>query len=85
MCQPVCMIWVTGCALSCLWPIGGTREACMAHAKSTAEQLKVNPVLPTQDTQNAPNVAPQTCIISVLGVDEPSSTSRVVSPSLGDR
>ena len=60
-------------------------EVCMAHAKFAAKRLKVDPVIPTRDTQNAPNVTPQTRVISVLGVDEPSSTSRAASPSLGDR
>lgn len=59
-------------------------EVCMAHAKFAAKRLKVDPVIPTRDTQNAPNVTPQTRVISVLGVDEPSSTSRAASPSLGD-
>lgn len=59
-------------------------EACMTHAKFAAERLKVDPVIPTRDTQNAPNVTPQTRVISVLGVDEPSSTSRAAIPSLGD-
>lgn len=59
-------------------------EACMAHAEFAAERLKVDPVIPTRDTQSAPNVTPQTRVISVLGVDEPSSTSMIASPSLGD-
>lgn len=58
-------------------------EACIAHAKFATERLKTDPGIPTRDTRNAPNVTPQTRIVSVLGVDEPSSISRTASPSLG--
>ncbi|PLB41467.1 uncharacterized protein BDW47DRAFT_99117 [Aspergillus candidus] len=59
-------------------------KACKAHAECASKRLKVDPVIPTRDTQNAPNVTPQTRVIAVLGVDEPSSASKAASPSLGD-
>ena len=59
-------------------------QACMVHANMAEEQLKVDPVIPTRDTQSAPNVTPHTRIISVLGVDEPSYKSNIASPALGD-
>lgn len=59
-------------------------KACMEHAESARERLKIDPVIPTRDTQSPPNVTPQTRIISVLGVDEPTVTSNAASPSLGD-
>lgn len=59
-------------------------QACMEHMRLAKERLQMDPIIPTRDTQNAPDVSSNTRIICVLGVDEPVNTSNTASPSLGD-
>lgn len=56
----------------------------MHVAKLARERLKIEPAIPTRDTQSPPNVTPQTRIISVFRVDESTGASTAASHSLGN-